>query len=1201
MAFTSTGLHPRSGTSQSKRRGLNIRSLVLFTAVLALLILMMAAAGASAAQAYTISGTVTAQATGLGVAETTVVVSQTGTGTEVANTITALDGSYSVEVPEGTYDITFTPPTGSGYERLTDRGEQISTNKVINIVLEPVSGTVTFSGVLRDEGGVPLPNDEVLFDRGGSFSVTRTGSDGSFSISLPAGTYELSVQGSRPVASHSQYFIFYGAQVTLTSDVSENLTLPVHVLTVKALGSTGEPLAGVGIKGNSHDLPIANGALAPGITATGGYIEESATTGEDGTATLSLPDFTSPVAFEAIPPAGTTLVRTPIDVSGITEDEARELQLANGVTFSGVLRDEGGVPLPNDEVLFDRGGSFSVTRTGSDGSFSISLPAGTYELSVQGSRPVASHSQYFIFYGAQVTLTSDVSENLTLPVHVLTVKALGSTGEPLAGVGIKGNSHDLPIANGALAPGITATGGYIEESATTGEDGTATLSLPDFTSPVAFEAIPPAGTTLVRTPIDVSGITEDEARELQLANGVTFSGVLRDEGGVPLPNDEVLFDRGGSFSVTRTGSDGSFSISLPAGTYELSVQGSRPVASHSQYFIFYGAQVTLTSDVSENLTLPVHVLTVKALGSTGEPLAGVGIKGNSHDLPIANGALAPGITATGGYIEESATTGEDGTATLSLPDFTSPVAFEAIPPAGTLLARASVSVTSIANEETRILAYPYFAKVPSAGDSSGAVEVSSPPETTLSAVSAEPATGLPEGAVAVIGSLSYQVSHVTPGGSIEVVMQLPPGSNPTNVYKLIKGSYVNVTSIATISGNTITLHLTDGGLGDEDGEVNGVIVDPIVPVRIEPRPAVTGLSIHEGPAAGGTSVKVTGNNFAGATKVKFGTTAVTASCTAIECSAVSPAGSGTVDVTVTNAGGTSLKGSADHFSYVPAPLITKVTPNTGPGGGGTSVTIKGTGFVPGATVEIGQGSGAGPTAIPASKVVVVSATEITATTGGSAKAGTWNLFVIDSGGTSPANTGDDYTYIGGPTVSSVSPASGTVNGGTPVTIKGTGFVPGATVEIGQGSGAGPTAIPASKVVVVSATEITATTGGSAKAGTWNLFVIDSGGTSPANTGDDYTYIGGPTVSSVSPASGTVNGGTPVTIKGTGFVPGATVEIGQGSGAGPTAIPASKVVVVSATEITATTGGSAKAGTWNLFVIDSGGTSPANTGDDYTYK
>ena len=62
-----------------------------------------------------------------------------------------------------------------------------------------------------------------------------------------------------------------------------------------------------------------------------------------------------------------------------------------------------------------------------------------------------------------------------------------------------------------------------------------------------------------------------------------------------------------------------------------------------------------------------------------------------------------------------------------------------------------------------------------------------------------------------------------------------------------------------------------------------------------------------------------------------------------------------------------------------------------------------------------------------------------------------------------------------------------------------------------------------------------------------------------------------------------------------------MEIGQGDGAGPTAIPASEVVVVSPTEITAVTGGSAKAGTYNLFVIDSDGTSPANAGDDYTYK
>ena len=285
------------------------------------------------------------------------------------------------------------------------------------------------------------------------------------------------------------------------------------------------------------------------------------------------------------------------------------------------------------------------------------------------------------------------------------------------------------------------------------------------------------------------------------------------------------------------------------------------------------------------------------------------------------------------------------------------------------------------------------------------------------------------------------------------------------------------------------------------------------------------------------------------------------------------------------------------------PTVSNVSPASGSVNGGTHITITGTGFVVGASVEIGQGSGAGPTAIPASDVVVVSSTEITAMTGGGAKAGTWSLYVIDSGGTSSNNApADNYTYKAVPTVSNVSPASGPVGGGTHIRITGTGFVAGASVEIGQGGGLGPTAILASNVVVVSPTEITATTGGSAKAGTWNLYVIDSGGTSPTTKpADNYTYKTVPTVSKVSPASGSVNGGTHITITGTGFVVGASVEIGQGSGAGPTAIQASEVVVVSPTEITATTGGSAKAGTWQLYVIDSGGTSLANPGDDFTYN
>ena len=168
----------------------------------------------------------------------------------------------------------------------------------------------------------------------------------------------------------------------------------------------------------------------------------------------------------------------------------------------------------------------------------------------------------------------------------------------------------------------------------------------------------------------------------------------------------------------------------------------------------------------------------------------------------------------------------------------------------------------------------------------------------------------------------------------------------------------------------------------------------------------------------------------------------------------------------------------------------------------------------------------------------------------------------------------------------MSPSSGPTAGGTPITITGTNFVPGATVVIGQGNGT-TGAIAATNVVVASSTKITAVTGGEAKAGTFIVYVITSGGTSGANTGANRTYTGAiPTVSAVSPKSGPYKGGTDITVTGTGFVSGSKVEIGQGSGAGPTAIAATNVTVVSPTKITAVTGGGAKAGTFSVYVITS---------------
>src|ERR1019366_7713449 len=100
---------------------------------------------------------------------------------------------------------------------------------------------------------------------------------------------------------------------------------------------------------------------------------------------------------------------------------------------------------------------------------------------------------------------------------------------------------------------------------------------------------------------------------------------------------------------------------------------------------------------------------------------------------------------------------------------------------------------------------------------------------------------------------------------------------------------------------------------------------------------------------------------------------------------------------------------------------------------------------------------------------------------------------------------------------SVSPSSGTTAGGTAVTITGTNFAAGATVTFGSNA--------ATNVVVVSGTQITATkTAGSTGAVTVTVTVNGQSG----SLASGFTYVVPPTVTSVSPNTGSTAGGTAVT-------------------------------------------------------------------------
>ena len=97
-------------------------------------------------------------------------------------------------------------------------------------------------------------------------------------------------------------------------------------------------------------------------------------------------------------------------------------------------------------------------------------------------------------------------------------------------------------------------------------------------------------------------------------------------------------------------------------------------------------------------------------------------------------------------------------------------------------------------------------------------------------------------------------------------------------------------------------------------------------------PVVTGLVPTSGPPAGGTTVTINGSGFTGATGVSFGSTAATIVNVESDSqlTATSPAGNGTVDVTVTTPNGTSQTSSADLFTYTlpPSPVVSSLDPFT---------------------------------------------------------------------------------------------------------------------------------------------------------------------------------------------------------------------------------------------------------------------------------
>ena len=274
-------------------------------------------------------------------------------------------------------------------------------------------------------------------------------------------------------------------------------------------------------------------------------------------------------------------------------------------------------------------------------------------------------------------------------------------------------------------------------------------------------------------------------------------------------------------------------------------------------------------------------------------------------------------------------------------------------------------------------------------------------------------------------------------------------------------------------------------------------------------------------------------------------------------------------------------GAIENQTHAAVPTLTSISPNQGVQGlTYTNVILTGTNFIGVTSISV---SGNGVT-VPS--FTTNSATQITATfaIAGNANSGARNVTVNAAGGTTGAVT---FTIVQ-PRLTSIAPNQGTRGNSVPVTIIGSGLT-GTTAVTVSGQN-----ITATNVVVVSDTEVTATLNildAASTVGTRQISTTNSGGATSANS-VSFTVVSAPTptLTSISPTTGTHGTTVHVTLNGTNFTPISTVNVSGGG------ITVSNLTVVSSAQITADfviTNAAARNGR-NVTVTTGGGTTGART-------
>jgi hypothetical protein len=594
-------------------------------------------------------------------------------------THTAEDGSYSITVPSGWYYVhTGSTPSYIGEYYNNAYNVNAATPVLvtalydtsdIDFVLE-VGGTIS-GHVYQEDGFTPIPNMGVMIDgiSNGFWDSAGTEVDGSYSLVLPTGTYNVWAWGNSEYAAEfydNAYYEYEATQVSVTvPDDTPGIDFILErggTISGFVYDEAGVPLPGVLV---STDYPISEH-----ISNFSGF-----RTADDGSYTITglqpgnykVYAYTTGYIDEYYDNVYESSEATPVQVTSHSVTSGINFYLDFGGSISGVVKDDSGSPMVGARIYawgidIDY---YAYSCTADDGSYIIGgLHPGSYEVRAEALGHVLEYynNVYEGFKATQVPVTvPNNTPNINFSLEIggsISGMVTDDSGIPIIGASVFASDYDV---------------GAYSFSGTTRADGSYTITgfrsgnyrVYVRTSVYIDEYYDNVYDWSDASPVLVNKPNHTPNINFSLELGGSISGVVKDDSGNPIVGAWV--DASGidisAYGYDSTSADGSYTIKgLLSGSYRVRADASAYLTEYYDNVYDYSEATPVlvnkpndTPNINFSLELGGSISGV-VKDDSGNPIVGAWVyasgidsSGDGYDSTSADGSYAIKGLFSGNY------------------------------------------------------------------------------------------------------------------------------------------------------------------------------------------------------------------------------------------------------------------------------------------------------------------------------------------------------------------------------------------------------------------------------------------------------------------------------------------------------------------------------------------------------------------------